>query len=147
MLRVERTAVVGAAPGAVYDVLADIARRPEWLHELRRVEAPHGPVEVGTRFTGTSSLFLHEFVGESEVMRVEPGRALAERIVLGVRLASEWELTATEGGTLVRHCLVVELPGGPLSRLERWVLRRRLAAMQKSSLTALRSFWSGNPAL
>lgn len=137
MLRVERSAVVAAGADAVYDVLADVARRPQWLHELRRVEAPDEPLRVGTRFTGCSALLLHELFGESEVVRVERGRALAERIVVGARFTSEWELSAVDGGTVVRHCLVVELPGGPLRRLERWVLRRRLTALQRSSLAAL----------
>jgi uncharacterized membrane protein len=136
-MRVERSVVVGAAPEAVYDLLADIVRRPEWLYELRRVDPPDEPLQVGTRFTGVSSLLLHEFVGESEVVLAEPGRALAEHIVLGVRFTSEWDLSATDGGTHVRHCLVVELPGGPLSRLEGWVLRRRLDVMQRASFAAL----------
>lgn len=136
-MRIERAVTVAADPGRVYEVVADIARRPEWLQELRRVDAPEGPIEVGTRFTGVSSLLFHQFVGESEVVRVEPDRVLAERIVVGTRLTSEWELTPTANGTTVRHCLVIELPGGPLSALERWVLRRRMASMQKASLAAL----------
>jgi uncharacterized protein YndB with AHSA1/START domain len=136
MLRIEQSATVGASPEAVYALLADVGRRPEWLHELRRVEPP-ARLEPGARFTGWSKLALHEFVGESEVVRVEPGRAMAERIVLGVRFVSEWELVPVDDGTRVRHRLMVELPGGPLNRVERWVLRRRLAALQRASLAAL----------
>ncbi|HVF75676.1 MAG TPA: SRPBCC family protein [Acidimicrobiales bacterium] len=137
--RIEQSAAVAASPEEVYAVIADIARRPEWLTELRKVEPPPGPVEVGTRFSAQPSMLLHHLVGHSEVVRAEPGHALAEEIHVGARFLSEWELVpAADGGTVVRHCMTVDFPGGPLSRLERWVMRRRVAAMQKKSLAALR---------
>lgn len=139
--RIEQSAAVAATPAEVYAVLADIARRPEWLTELRQVDAPAGPVEVGTRFTAQPSMMLHHMVGVSEVVRAEPGQALVEEIYVGARFRSEWELEPAEGGTVVRHRMTFEFPGGPLSRLERWVMRRRVTAMQKKSLAALASFW------
>ena len=147
--RIEVSVVVAAEAAAVYDVIADIARRPEWLTELRQVEAPEGPVEVGTRFTAQPSVLLHHLVGHSEVVRAERGRALAEEIHVGARFLSEWELSPAADGrsTVVRHCMTIDFPGGPLNRLERWVLRRRVAAMQKTSMRALQSFWSPDRAL
>lgn len=139
--RIECSAPVAAPPDEVYAVIADIARRPEWLSELRRVEPPAGPVEVGTRFTAQPEVMFHRLAGHSEVVRVEPGRALAEEIHVGTRFLSEWELVPAAGGTVVRHCMTIEFPGGPLSRLERWVLRRRVASLQRKSLEALASFW------
>lgn len=141
-LRIERSVAVDAAPDEVYDLLADIGRRPEWLAELRRVEPPSAPVAVGTRFEGQSSLLFHDFVGTSEVQRAERGRSLAEQVYLGARFVSEWELDATGGGTRVRHTVAIDFPDGPLGRLERWVLRRRMARMQEQSLAALASFWT-----
>ena len=136
--RIEQSAAVTATPAEVYAVIADIARRPEWLTELRQVEAPDGPVEVGTRFTAQPTVLMHHLRGVSEVVRAESGHALAEEIHVGVRFLSEWELSPSpDGGTTVRHCMTVDFPGGPLSRLERWVLRRRVAAMQKASLANL----------
>lgn len=145
--RIECSASVAASPDEVYAVIADIARRPEWLTELRKVEPPDGPVGVGTRFTAQPSMMLHHMAGVSEVVRAEPGHALAEEIHVGARFLSEWELLRAEGGgTVVRHCMTFDFPGGPLSRLERWVMRRRVAAMQKQSLAALASFWSADHA-
>jgi uncharacterized protein YndB with AHSA1/START domain len=145
-LRIERSVTLDAGPHEVYEVLADVGRRPEWLAELRRVEAPTGPVQVGTRFKGQSSLLFHDFVGTSEVVQAEPGRTLAEQVYLGARFVSEWKLDATPEGTRLRHTVAIDFPDGPLGRLERWVLRRRMAKMQEKSLAALASFWSGNPA-
>jgi len=144
--RIECSAAVAATPDEVYALIADIARRPEWLTELRRVDPPAGPVEVGTRFTAEPEVMWHHLAGASEVVRAEPGQALAEEIHVGARFLSEWELVPSADGTVVRHCMTIEFPGGPLSRLERWVLRRRVASLQKKSLEALASFWSADHA-
>ena len=130
--------MVGADPGAVYAVLADLSSRPTWLAELRRVDAPPGPAEVGTRFTGESSLLFHDFAGASEVVTAEPGRELAEEVLLGARMVSRWTLEHDGPSTTrVTHVIEIDFPTGPLGRLERWVLRRRLAQLQRRSLAAL----------
>jgi hypothetical protein len=130
--------VVGADPGAVYAVLADLSSRPTWLAELRRVDAPSGPAVVGTRFTGESSLLFHDFAGASEVVTATPGRALEEHVVLGAHMVSRWTLDHDGASTTrVTHVIEIDFPTGPLGRLERWLLRRRLAQLQRRSLRAL----------
>jgi len=74
----------------VYAVLADLSSRPNWLAELRHVDAPPGPATAGTRFTGESSLLFHDFAGVSEVVIAEPGKALEEHVLLGARMVSRW---------------------------------------------------------
>lgn len=137
VIRLHRTGTVPGEPDDVYGIVADVARRPEWLRELRHVVAPAGPVTEGVRFEGQSSLLLHDFIGTSDVVRAEPGRALVEQVVLGARFTSAWTFEAAPGGTLVTHHVDIDFPGGPLGRLERWVLRRRLSVMQRASLEAL----------
>jgi len=119
-------------------VLADLSSRPNWLAELRQVDAPPGPAAVGTRFTGESSLLFHDFAGVSEVVVAEPGRALEEHVVLGARMVSRWTLDR-DGATRTRvtHVIDIDFPTGPLGRIERWVLRRRLGQLQRRSLRAL----------
>lgn len=142
-MRFEREAVVGAAPEAVYAIVADLQRRPTWLGELVHVDPSAATAEVGMRFEGESRLFLHTFPGSSEVVRAEPGAALSERVHLGARLTSEWTFAATaDGGTRVRHCMEVVLPGGPLGPIERFVLRRRIASLQRAALESLVSLAS-----
>lgn len=136
-MRIERSVTVAADPGRVYEVVADLQRRPEWLAELRRVHGPDRRLEAGDRFVGESSLLFHDFVGTSEVVTAEPGRALGELVYLGARFTSEWRFEPGPGGTVVHHTVAIDFPGGPFGRLERWVLRRRLAIMQKASLAAL----------
>ncbi len=130
--------MVGADPGAVYAVLADLSSRPEWLSELRRVDAPPGPAVEGTRFTGQSSLLFHDFAGASEVVAAEPGKVLEEHVVLGASMTSRWTLEQDGGSTTrVTHVIDIDFPAGPLGRLERWVLRHRLAQLQRRSLATL----------
>ena len=130
--------MVGADAGAVYAVLADLSSRPDWLAELRRVDAPPGPATTGTRFTGESSLLFHDFAGASEVVVAEPGKALEEHVLLGARMVSRWTLERDGAArTRVTHVIDIDFPTGPLGRLERWVLRRRLGQLQRRSLAAL----------
>ena len=130
--------MVGADPGAVYAVLADLSSRPSWLAELRHVDAPPGPATTGTRFTGESSLLFHDFAGASEVVVAEPGRTLEEHVLLGARMVSRWTLEHDGPSTTrVTHVIDIDFPTGPLGRIERWVLRRRLAQLQRRSLTSL----------
>jgi hypothetical protein len=136
-VKVERSVVVPAGAKQAYDVIADVAGRPRWLSELRRVEAPPGAAFEGGRFVGQSSLLFHDFLGVSEVIRADPGRTLAEEVYLGARFTSEWTLETVDGGTCIRHVVDVDFPAGPLGRIERFVLRRRLASMQRASLQAL----------
>ncbi len=134
---------MAAPPAAVYALVADLQRRPEWLRELQCVDPGAGIATEGTRFEGESRLFLHRFPGAGEVVRAEPGAVLSERVHIGARLVSDWTFTATpDGRTRVRHGMEVTLPGGPLGRIERLVLRRRIASLQRASLAALDSLAS-----
>lgn len=137
---VDHVREVAAEPDAVWALVADASRRPGWMTELRRVDAPPGPVEEGDRFVGESSILFHDFVGASEVTAANAGKLLVEEVVIGARFVSRWEVTpAGPGRTTVRHSIDVEFPAGPFSAIERWVLRRRLLRMQRASLQNLSS--------
>lgn len=136
-LSVQHSSHVAAPPEKVWECIADVGGRPRWMTELSHVEAVHAPLSVGDRFTGRSSLLLHDFIGTSEITQVEPGRILTEEVVIGARFVSHWEIVEAEGGSAVRHEIEVQYPGGPFSRIERWVLRRRLLRMQRDSLRNL----------
>ena len=136
-ISVARVADVAAPPAAVWDLLADPTHRPSWMTELKQVDANPGPLVVGDRFCGESSILLHDFVGASEVKAAEPGRLLAEEVVIGARFVSRWEIVDAGGGSSVHHTIDVDFPAGPFSWLERWVLRRRLLRMQRDSLQNL----------
>lgn len=136
-LSVAASKLVPARPARVYPFLADPEQRTTWMTELRRVEAKPGMVEPGDRFVGLTSILFHDFIGTSEVTEVEPEVLLTEEVVIGARFVSRWRLTEVEGGTRVHHSIDVDFPGGPFSRLERWVLGRRLLRVQRQSLANL----------
>ena len=136
-LSVDHVTEVAAPPDEVWAVLADPSTRPAWMTELVEVDAEPGPVEVGDRFNGRSSILFHDFIGASEVTESVPGRHLAEEVVIGARFVSRWEVVPASGGSTVHHTIDVEFPAGPFSPLERWVLRRRLLRMQRKSLANL----------
>ena len=137
-LAVDHATDVAARPEDVWALLADPSTRPSWMTELVEVDASPGPVQVGDRFDGRSSILFHDFIGASQVTEAEPGRRLAEEVLIGARFTSRWELVPSpDGSTRVRHTIDVEFPGGPFSRIERWVLRRRLLRMQRASLRNL----------
>jgi hypothetical protein len=108
------------------------------MTELRKVDAAPGPVAVGDRFRGQSSILLHDFLGESTITDAEPGQLLVEEVIIGARFVSRWTVApGLNRGSNVRHTIEVEFPAGPFSRIERWVLRRRLLQMQKSTMANL----------
>jgi len=57
----------------VWDVLADVPRQPEWMHDLSdiRIETP-GPLAVGTRAIGTVRMFGLSQSDPIEVTVLEP---------------------------------------------------------------------------
>ena len=138
VVRIEHSTDIAAERVAVYALIAEPRRRPEWLSELRAVDAPPGPARAGDTFTGMPHAFLHEVIGRSEVEVAEPPDRLVEMIVIGVRIRSSWSLEETASGTRVIGTMDVEVPSGPLAPIERVVLRWWLGRMQKRSLGRLR---------
>jgi uncharacterized protein YndB with AHSA1/START domain len=136
-LSVDHATDVAASPEEVWALLADPSSRPSWMTELREVDAAPGQVAVGDRFNGRSSILFHDFIGASEVTEAEPGRHLAEEVVIGARFVSRWDVRPSATGAEVHHTIDVEFPAGPFSPFERWVLRRRLLRMQRQSLANL----------
>lgn len=140
-LSVAHEHLVAASADVVWRLIADPTQRPSWMTELRRVDAAPGPVAVGDRFVGESSILFHGFIGASEVTAAEPGARLTEEVVIGARFVSRWDLVPADDGegTVVRHSIDVDFPAGPFSAIERWVLRRRLLRMQRASMRNLAS--------
>jgi uncharacterized protein YndB with AHSA1/START domain len=134
-----------ASPEALFTVVADPTRRPQWLAELQEVDAPSGEAVTGTRFSGRSSVLFHDFIGDSEVISAEHGRELTEQVVIGARFTSTWTFEPVGDGTRVVHRIEIDYPGGPFSWLEKRLLAWRLRRTQRQSLAALASYVSTPP--
>lgn len=133
---------VASSPDAVYALVADASARPDWLPELKATSgAPDGLLVTGDRFTGYSQLLGHEFVGSSEVTGAQPGRMLAERVVIGASVTTEWTFEPADGGrsTVVTQRMRIEYPRGPLGPVARWLVGRRVDRLQRAALRRLES--------
>lgn len=68
---------IEAPPAAVWEVVSDLARMPEWSPELRRLVVLGRRDGVGTRLLGLNRRGLAVWPTTSRVVRFEPGRAVA----------------------------------------------------------------------
>ena len=137
------TISIDAPAPAVYDLIANARRRAAWLPELDATRAPDRQLEQGDRFEGYSSLLAHRFVGSSHVTEAEPNVVLEEQVTIGAKFTTRWETHDRGGRTEVVHTLTVEFPGGPLGRIERWVLSRRLARLLQQGSQRLKQAAEG----
>jgi uncharacterized protein YndB with AHSA1/START domain len=91
---------VAAPPEAVWAVVSDVTRMPEWSPELRRLCVLGGAKQprVGTRLLGINRRGLVAWPTTSRVTRFEPGRAVAWKTR---ESGATWtyELEATGTGT------------------------------------------------
>lgn len=131
-----------AAPAAdVYACIADPRRRPAWLPELQATsDVPDRPLEQGDRFVGYAATVGHRVVGHSEVVAADHAAAhLEERVVIGARFRTSWTVTPNDSGQGCRVTQEIEFdfPQGTAGRLERWVLERYAARMQRVGLRRL----------
>lgn len=97
---------IAAPPAAVWRVLSDLARLPEWYYPSRRARVL-GPLPVmpGTRFV----LWIRTATGveveaPGEIIALEPGRLLRWRgTSLGIAATATWMLAPNGAGTRMTH--------------------------------------------
>jgi uncharacterized protein YndB with AHSA1/START domain len=90
---------VAAPPDAVWAVVGDVRRMPEWSPELRRLAVlGSGPVRVGTTLLGLNRRRWVAWPTTSKVTRLDPARAVAWRTR---ESGATWtyELEPSDGGT------------------------------------------------
>lgn len=107
---VSDSVVVAAPPDAVYDLVADPTRTPDWSPENRgaRTDRP-GPLPVGAVFTGLNERRGFRWVTECVVTAADPGERFAFRVraIGGARRRLRTRIASWE------HRLeAVDLPGG-----------------------------------
>lgn len=146
-----------AAPAAdVYARIADPHRRTEWLPELQSTSnVPDRPLQEGDSFLGHPVLLGHRLIGHSTVVRADHDAChLEEHVVVGGSFRTAWTVTAARdkdededgGGTacVVTQRIEFDFPQGTMGRLERWVLERYAARMQRAGLERLATTMCGS---
>ncbi len=100
-LPISATVEIAASPDAVWAVVSDVARMPEFSPELRRLFVVGSkPTGVGTTMLGINRRRFVAWPTTSKVTRFEPGRAVAWKTR---ESGATWtyELEPTEAGTRV----------------------------------------------
>jgi len=122
------TVEVGASPGVVWNVLADIDGWPDWNPAIREVSVD-GDIEVGTHFrwaTGPGTVTSHLTLVEAPAAIAWSGSFMT------IIHDQAWTVETAPTGSIVT---VRTALSGPLARL----FARRLAKGQQAALDA----WAG----
>jgi uncharacterized protein YndB with AHSA1/START domain len=96
----EQSIDVDAPPAAVWELVRDVTRMPEWSPQVAstRLRSGFDDVAVGAEFTNLNRQGEMEWVTHGEVVRFEPERELAFRIQENWVIWS-FRLEPTDGGT------------------------------------------------
>ena len=122
---------INAAPSAVWRILSDLSRLPQWYYPCQQVEAlDAGPVVVGAKFV----LRIRTAAGLSvrapgEILAVEPERLLRWRgQSRGIAATATWTLTPHNAQTLLTHEFA---GGGWMMQLSVWSGRAPKTALKR----------------
>ena len=135
-----RISIVVESPiGRAWEVIADIDRQPEWMHEMKHVEMiTPPPIGVGSRGRATVSIFGIGTTDEVVITRFEPphtfairheGRFVGEGVIALVSI--DGERTRVDWMEYLRPPLFGTLGG--------FLQRPILAAIFRSDLRSLRA--------
>jgi uncharacterized protein YndB with AHSA1/START domain len=101
---------IAASPDAVWTMVSDPTRVPQWSPELAKVKWLGGAdrAAVGARFKGTNRNGLYRWSTWCTVTELEPGRVFAYRVSAYGFNVSEWryEVTPTASGCTLRESTV-----------------------------------------
>ena len=120
--------MIDASPEKLYATLTDVTSMSGRSDECRSASwlpGPQGAGQVGSRFRGHNRARLIRWSRVCEILVVDPGKEFAfrtvpERFDLSRADSTTWryQLTPTEGGTLVCHSYeITRLPRGPFKPL------------------------------
>lgn len=137
------TVEIGAAPDAVWAVIADIEAQPAWMHDLKRVRILTGsPIGVGTRALGTVRILGISVEDPIEITVFDPPTRYAidhRGLFVGTGTI---ELTPSPVGTHVRWTEVLVPPVLPY--LGAIIQRPILGAIFQADLDRLRELVESN---
>ena len=95
---------IDASPGAVYDLVADVARMGEWSPEATGAVRAPAALSAGDRFIGSNRRGPIRWYTQCTVLRADRGDVFAFDVDAGPIPLSRWTYTFTEapaGGTVV----------------------------------------------
>lgn len=96
----ERRIMISAPPAAVWEILHDVRRMPEWSPQVVSVKLREDAIRVGTQFTNLNHLGELEWITHGEIVRFDAAREIAFRIAENYTIWS-FVLTPDGDGTVV----------------------------------------------
>ena len=144
MAQSTRTETVRAAPSAVFAVLDDVTRAPEWLSRCTKLEnLSGGPTAVGTRLRYHYQDGRRTGVMEGSVVAREQDRKLTNHFTDRITdVTADFELAPDDmGGTTVTHTTTVRLKG--IGKLLTPMINRQLPRQTESAVTGLKRLVEG----
>jgi uncharacterized protein YndB with AHSA1/START domain len=133
-------------PEEVFDLLADMARAPEWLPEIVRVEpVSDSPLAPGSRVRETRRVMGREATAELEIVAAErPSHWAVSNTTSGVETIYRYRLIPIEGGTDIELACTVE--GRGVRKLSASLLATMMKRQDRAHLTKLKHAVEGSAA-
>ena len=142
-MRIDESVVIDRPPEAVFALVADLERTPEWQGSLDRIELEtDGPIRAHTRGTEIRSAGGRRLESQFEVTELEPGRRLAISTRSGTAEAdATFDVVATDRGTRVTSTVDLRLRG--VLRFIEAGLRGRIEQQTRDDLARLKRLAEG----
>jgi len=139
-MRVERHLIVNSDRHAVWALLSDPDRYPDFMPNLERWDTvTEGPAEVGSRYTVHWKIGAAPVGGVIELVEFDTARDLAWLSITGVSQRGRFRLRdAGPNETNVTFRLSYQSPGGLLGLLADRIASRQVGATLSASLENLR---------
>jgi len=102
-MKMTMTTWIKATPERVYEIFADVARLPERIEAIKKIELiPPGPIAVGSQMKETRIMFGREATETFTITALEPGKLFAMTCnSCGVLYNFTHTFAAENGGTRV----------------------------------------------
>lgn len=135
-----RTESVSASPAAVFAILDDVTRAPEWLKRCTRLDnVTGGPTEVGTVLKYHYKDGGRTGVMDGKVIARQAGQKLTNQFVdrmMTVTVDFDVEPGATAEETRLTHTITIDTKG--VGRLFSPLISRQLPKQTESAMTELK---------
>lgn len=136
--RLRRQIVVESEAGAVFEVISDPGRYPEFFHGLTRWKLLSDEPGPGARYRVLMKVGAIEAGGTVVVTAWDEDRRIAWKHEQGIHQHGSWQLTPAEDGTEVTLEIGFDLSGGLAGKLVEHLAGRIVARNMRAALLGLR---------
>ena len=134
-----RTETVNAPPAAVFAILDDVSRAPEWLKRCTQLDnLSGGPTAVGTQLRYHYRDGRRTGVMDGSVVAREADRKLTNTFTDKMMdVTVDFDLAPTsDGGTQLTHTITIDTKG--IGKLFTPIINRQLPAQTEGAMTELK---------